>query len=69
MVWLKEMSLKEKKLRKRGKEREREIPTTAGYLEAGGGGARWGSGGVAFSKSPGTNSSPPAAPCLELEMK
>lgn len=62
MVWLKEISLKEKKLRKRGKEREREVPTTAGYLE---GGEREG----AFSKSPGTNSSPPAAPCLELGMK
>lgn len=38
MVWLKEISLKEKKLRKRGKEREREIPTTAGYLGGLGGG-------------------------------
>lgn len=37
MVWLKEISLKEKKLRKREKEREREVPTTAGYLEGVGG--------------------------------
>lgn len=54
MVWLKEIYLKkEKKLRKRGEEREREVPTTAHHSEGGKG---------TFSKSSDTNScSPPPA--------